>query len=309
LLGCLVLSALLPLLLPAALLIDLGVRRSRLVTTRLALWLPGAAWVESLGLLALGAVWVATAAGSPARLRATFAVQRGYTRAHFAWVALVFQVRLEVEGAAAATPGPVLVLINHTSLVDALLPAVVLANPFGLRLRYVLKEELLLEPCLDVAGHWLPNHFVARGGQDTAGELGRVAALAQGLTPSDGVVIYPEGTRFTRSKQARAREALAGVALERALTLRHTLPPRPGGTLALLEAAPRCDVLILAHRGLEGLVSLGDIWRGGLVGLRLEVKLWRERAEALPTTPEARRAWLAARWQQLDDWLEERTHA
>ena len=99
------------------------------------------------------------------------------------------------------------------------------------------------------------------------------------------------------------------MARERALKLRHTLPPRPGGTLALLEAAPGCDVLFLVHRGLEGLVSLRDIWRGGLVGLTLEVALWREPAASLPTTPEARREWLWARWQRLDDWLEERTHA
>ncbi len=207
LVGCALATALWPVLLALGLGVDLALRRPRLVTLRLAAWLPGAAWVEALGLLSLGAVWLATARGSPRRGAATFAVQRAYTQAHFAWAAALFALRLQVSGREQAGAGPALVLVNHASLLDVLLPAVVLANPLKLRLRYVLKQELLLEPCLDVAGHFIPNVFVARGGEDTAAALAEVASLGRGLEAGDGVAIYPEGTRLTPARRARALQA------------------------------------------------------------------------------------------------------
>lgn len=86
--------------------------------------------------------------------------------------------------------------------------------------------------------------------------------------------------------------------------LRHVLPARPGGTLALLDAAPACDVVLLGHHGLGGLANIADIWRGALVGRQIRVRFWRVPAAQVPATTEARQAWLAAQWQTLDDWLD-----
>ncbi|HRE89632.1 MAG TPA: 1-acyl-sn-glycerol-3-phosphate acyltransferase, partial [Myxococcota bacterium] len=85
----------------------------------------------------------------------------------------------------------------HTSLVDTLLPTTYLTARRGLKLRWVLKRELLVDPCLDVAGSRLPNAFVARDGSDTEKALAQVRALATDLPADEGVLIYPEGTRFT----------------------------------------------------------------------------------------------------------------
>ena len=41
----------------------------------------------------------------------------------------------------------------------------------------------------------------------------------------------------------------------------HVLAPRPGGVLAALEAAPDADVLMVAHTGLDHLVTVSDVWR------------------------------------------------
>ena len=67
-------------------------------------------------------------------------------------------------------PAPILVVSRHASLIDTLLPGRYVTQPFGIRLRYVLKSELLVDPALDIAGNRLPNVFVDRGG-DTDREL------------------------------------------------------------------------------------------------------------------------------------------
>ena len=62
---------------------------------------------------------------------------------------------------------------------------------------------------MDLVGQRLPNVFVRRGSGRPAREAALVASLAEGLGPRDGVVIYPEGTRFTPAKRARALARLA----------------------------------------------------------------------------------------------------
>lgn len=297
----------LPALLPLALLVDVlrPAGRRSWVSARLVLFGVGYLGTEVLGLVLLLGVWASTLGRPAARAARTWPVQRLYTAMHFASVRTLFRLRFEVEGAEACTPGPLLVLVRHASIVDTLVPAVFLANAHRLRLRYVLKRELLVDPCLDVAGHWIPNRFVARGGEDTANAVASVRSLKAGLGPDEGVLLYPEGTRFTREKQRRVRERLKGdaAALARAERLRHLLPIHPGGVLALLDAAPACDVLFVGHTGLEGFARIADIWRGALVGRTVKVRFWRESAAAVPQADEARLAWLAERWQRLDDWL------
>ena len=63
------------------------------------------------------------------------------------------------------------------ALAVVLLAAALLSRPHGVRLRYVLKRELLWDPCLDIVGHRLPNAFVRRGSRDTAGDVAAVRGL------------------------------------------------------------------------------------------------------------------------------------
>jgi 1-acyl-sn-glycerol-3-phosphate acyltransferase len=202
--------------------------------------------------------------------------------------------------------GPVLVLARHASLVDSLLPCVLLDT---FRLRYVLKRELLWDPCLDIVGTRLPNAFVRRGVGDPA-EIARVAALARDLERDEGVVLFPEGTRFTPERRQHLIERLdaRGEAprLREADALRHVLPPRRGGVLALLEAAPTADVVILAHTGLEDAARLSDLWRGSLLGGTIDVELWRVPRADIPTDAAGREAWLQDCWRRVDHWIESR---
>jgi 1-acyl-sn-glycerol-3-phosphate acyltransferase len=136
----------------------------------------------------------------------------------------------------------------------------------------------------------------------------RVRALASGLEPDEGVLIYPEGTRFTPERRARAIQRIAerdSRLAARAERLQHLLPPRRGGVGALLDGAPAADVVVIAHQGFDGLRLISDIWRGGLVGLVVRVRITRVPRSLVPVTGPARADWLYDLWQGVDDWLEE----
>jgi len=306
-----VLLALLPVLLAAALLFDLLFGRCA-SATRLLLFAIHYAICECLGLLASLGLWLLERLQpDPERsLSRHYALQRWWAGSLFAGVRILFGVRVQATGAERLAPGPLLVFIRHTSVVDTLLPALTLSRRHRLRLRYVLKRELLWDPCLDVVGHRLPNVFVRRGSADGAAEITRVAQLGQGMKPDEGVLIYPEGTRATRARRERALERIESGddrgRLERARRLRHVLPARIGGPLALLEAAPGTDVLLMAHVGLEDVSHLRDVLRGGLVGRRIDVRFWRLPRADIPTEREAQIRWLDAAWQRMDDWIDER---
>jgi 1-acyl-sn-glycerol-3-phosphate acyltransferase len=306
-----VVTALLPVLVLVGLAVDLVRRIASSVpptAARLALFL----WVylaaEVSGLAALAAVWVAGLGGRRGEWMrdATWRVQQLWAGTLFGAVRLLFGVRVVVEGGDAISPGPVLVLIRHASIIDNLLPANVVSRPHGIRLRYVLKRELLTDPCLDVAGRRLPNYFVRRGTGEAV-EVARVRALAEGLGSEDGVLIYPEGTRFSpeRRERAIARIAERDAALaDRARRIRHLLPPRLGGVGALLDGAPDADVVVIVHHGFDGLRLISDVWRGGLVRLSVRVRATRVPHSEVPDRGAERTRWLYDLWQEMDDWLE-----
>jgi len=313
LLGLLGITALFPLLLFVAAVVDV-VRRVASGVRPTAVRLLAFLWVylaaEVFGLAAMAVAWALSLGGrrQEALQRMTLSLQQLWVGVLFGAVRALFGLRLEVTGEEEVAPGPVIVLIRHASIVDNLLPSILITRPHGIRLRFVLKRELLADPCLDVAGRRLPNYFVRRGTGEAV-ELERVHSLARGLEPDEGVLIYPEGTRFTAERRARALARIAerdpGLAA-RAERLRHLLPPRLGGVGALLDGAPDADVLLVAHHGFDGLRSVSDIWRGGLVDLLVRVRIARVPRSAVPAGRAERADWLYDLWQGIDDWLEER---
>ena len=202
---------------------------------------------------------------------------------------------------------PLVVFFRHASTVDTVLPAAYLSRAQGTRLRYVMKRELLWDPCLDIVGHRLPNIFLRRDSPDPQREVGAVRRLGRDLGPGEGVLIYPEGTRFTPAKRERILARMAqsdpsGV-LPLAKELRHVLPPKLGGTLALLEQCKDADVLFFGHSGLENVASFREIARGALTGRRVRLRLWRVPASEVPQNTESRIAWFYEQWRVLDRWI------
>lgn len=303
-------TLLLPVLLLAALAFDLfrlATGHGKLVALRLTVigWVYLAA--EVLGIAALGAVWLVTGGGRARGpfIRGTFAIQRWWAGSLFSVIRTLFGLRVEVEGDEVLTPGPIHVFMRHASIIDNLLPSALITAPHGIRLRYVLKRELLSDPALDIAGSRLPNYFVDRAAGG-ASEMTAIGELGSGLGANEGVLIYPEGTRFTPERRERAlarlEEKEPGM-LERARGLQAVLPPRPGGPLRLLDVDPAADVVIAAHVGLDGFSHIRNILDGGLVGGTVRVRFQRFPIDTIPTDGEDRVAWLYDRWEEVDAWI------
>ena len=307
--GSAIFSALLPVLLVLALLFDLARRDPRLNALRLTLVLPFYFLAEAVGLSALLFSGLRHRWGSEALWASTYSIQGTWARFILGAIRIGFGLRFRIEGGELLMPGPAIVLVTHSSIVDTLLPTALLSVPLNMRLRFVLKEELLAEPCLDVAGHRVPNCFVSRRGENTEVEVARVAALGKGLTSNEGVLIYPEGTRFTPKKRDRTLERIGKSDPERAARLtsiRNVLPIQPGGILSLLEATPDADLVIVAHAGLQGTAEVGDLVSAGLAGRSVELRVTRIARSTVPRDQRELLSYLDDRWLEVDAWITER---
>jgi len=268
---------------------------------------------ELAGVAVAGLLWLFTGGGwlgGAERYRqANFSLQRVWANTLFHGALFLFSMKLEVEGAELAQRGPLLLFVRHSSTADTVLAAAIVASPHRLALRYVLKRELLWDPCLDIVGRRLPNAFIDRASRRSHGEVRAIAKLAQNLDPSSAVLIYPEGTRFSAQKLTAAVAALRArgnaACAEIAAGFQSVLPPRLGGPLALLEAAPGVDVVFVEHVGFEGAATFARFWSGALVHQTIHVRLRRVAAAEIP--PHHRDRWLFEQWSETDRWISART--
>ncbi|MEO6326292.1 MAG: 1-acyl-sn-glycerol-3-phosphate acyltransferase [Thermoanaerobaculia bacterium] len=266
---------------------------------------------EAAGVLGAAFLWLFALGGrigGPRRWVAmNAALQRWWSGTLFSCTVRLFSMKVVVERPEPPLRGPLLLFVRHASTADAVLAAALVANPAKLLLRYVLKRALLWDPCLDIVGRRLPNAFVDRRSPGPAAAVAAVASLAVGLDEHSGVLIYPEGTRFSEAKLVAAvaslrdkgKVELASIAGD----FRNVLPPRLGGPLALLSAAEGVDVVILAHTGFERVSSFAKFWKEPPVKATLHVRLQRIPAATIPT--EGRDRWLFERWAEMDRWISE----
>lgn len=297
--AAMMLLILIPLWLPLSIVADLVLLRWRLPLTRLLLFALCWSWLETVGVGIAAALWCLG--------------QRGNEALHYrlqTWWAASLMSALQVTTGVKVfvkvddlSPGPAVVLCRHASLADSLVSAWAITAVAKLRPRYVLKKELLWDPCLDIVGARVPNVFVDRSAVDSAPELESLRRLGQGLGERDVAVIFPEGTRSSPAKRARALDAIARTQPDRAVrmaALQHVLPPRPSGTLALLDGAEGVDVVFAWHSGFDGLDTFGGILRH-LARRPPPVRLAVRRLPAAELPPRDQRAdWLDEQWLQLD---------
>jgi 1-acyl-sn-glycerol-3-phosphate acyltransferase len=306
-----VVTLLLPVLLAVAAVVDLALwlrRRKPWVGVRLVAFAWAFLFTELRGLLGLMAIKVFSRAGSERRRRWVYDLRIHWCRSHLGAVRVLFGLTFEVEGLDQAGPGPALVLMRHTSIIDNAMADAFIGHAHGLGLRFILKRELEMIPTIDIGGRWVPTVFVRRASADTATETEKLRILARDLGPGEAILLYPEGTRATPAKIERAQAIVAERQPEvapLAARLRHVLPPRLGGALALLDECDGADVVVFGHAGLDGFEYISDIWAGGLVGRTIRLRFFRHDAGEVPDGDDARVAWLYDRWQELDDWVGE----
>ncbi|WP_405583427.1 hypothetical protein [Streptomyces sp. NBC_01190] len=217
--------------------------------------------------------------------------------------------RLRVEMTPALPPAdrppdvPLVILVRHAGLGDSFLLLQILLTEAGLLPHTVLKGALRGDPCLDVLLGRVPHCFLppARGTAEDA-----IATLAAGLRPRDGLVIFPEGGNFTPGRHHRAVASLRRLGqyrrAARAARLHYVLPPRNGGSLAALAAAPTADVVFVAHAGLDVIASPRAAWSFLPFHRPVRVHWWRIPAADIPPGDEARGEWLLAQWERMDRW-------
>jgi 1-acyl-sn-glycerol-3-phosphate acyltransferase len=301
-----------PVTLPLAFLYDVARGRVALPVCRTLLLALFGVWWECLGILASTGLWVVsgpwTGCKEEVYLRRNFHLQCLWGRGYALVGRFLFRLRVEVEAADAGFGDqPIILFMRHASSADTMLPVYLVSDPYGVRLRYVLKRELLWMPCLDIVGNRLPNYFVDRESDNIEEETARVGWLVKGLAKDEGVLIYPEGTRYTKKKRAHILKRLAEKGHARRLAqaeeLDHVLPPKLGGALALLACNENADAVFCAHTGFEGSATPGSLLKGELIGKTVRVKFWRVPFAEIPATEEARIDWLYMQWGKVNTFV------
>lgn len=220
----------------------------------------------------------------------------------------ILRLRVEVtptpSGGTAHIAAPVLIFIRHAGAGDSFLLLQTLLSQAGLRPHTVLKRTLRADPALDVLVGRVPHCFLPSfdGRPEEA-----IGSLAAGLGPGDALVIFPEGGNFTPRRRRRAIASLRRRGLprraSRAERMRHVLPPRDGGALAAIAAAPTADVVFVAHTGLDVVHSVRTAWSGLPLRDGVRAHWWRVPAGRVPPGDDARSEWLLAQWARVDRWV------
>ncbi|MCW2836652.1 MAG: phospholipid/glycerol acyltransferase [Marmoricola sp.] len=271
--------------------------------------------LESVALVELFGLWIASGLGwrlrSPFFERIHYDIAQAYLVVFFREARRVLRLKIETVGPAPdAGPGqPLLVFCRHAGPGDSFTLMYALMHWYGREPRVVLKETLAWDPMVGVLLHRLPSRFISARpdpGRDVETEVGE---LARDLDANDAFVIFPEGGNFTPARRERAIKRLQRLGLhrmaERAEQMIHVLAPRPGGVLAALDAAPEADVLLVAHTGLDHVVSIADVWRSLPMDKRLLMGWWRIPREEIPEDREGRIEWLFEWWTRVDEWIDE----
>jgi 1-acyl-sn-glycerol-3-phosphate acyltransferase len=224
----------------------------------------------------------------------------------------VLALRIETDGPTPdAHPGvPILVACRHAGPGDSFTLIHALMHWYSREPRVVLKDTLAWDPAIDVLLNRIPARFIDPRGGDVERHI---EELARGLDENDAFVIFPEGGNFTPERRQRGIDRLRKLGMERmadrAEAMTHVIAPRPGGFIAALDGAPDADVVLVAHTGLDHLLTIGDLWRELPMDKRIVMRWWQVPREEIPAGREERIEWLFGWWERVDDWIAEQRAA
>ena len=299
-LATLVLTLSIPLWLPVAVVADLARMRFRLPIARLLAFGVGWCWIESAGVVRAFGLW---ATGRVGDATAQYDLMGWWAGALIKVLSATTGISPRVVGVDQVADGNAIVLSRHVSLADSLLSGWSLRTIAGVQPRYVLKKELLFDPCLDIVGSRVPNHFLDRTADDGSLELDALRELARGVGPGVVAVIFAEGTRANDDKRERAIEKIAARDPARAHRiggLRRLLPPRPAGSIALTEGAPDADIVLAWHTGFDGLDDFAGMIEHLAKPLPPVQFVMRRIPRAEVPSGDDFAVWLDEQWLQMD---------
>ncbi len=286
---------------------------------------------ESVLLVVLLGLWLASGFGR--RIRTPYFegihydLVQGLMWVVFSEARRVLALRIETEGGPSRQAGPdgaarsrarrstlypgrpLIVACRHAGPGDSFTLIHALMHWYDREPRVVLKDTLAWDPVVDVVLHRIPARFISTNpgqGQDFESQI---AELARGLDDNDAFVIFPEGGNFTPERRRRGIERLRRLGLDRmadrAARMTHVLAPRPGGLLAALDAAPDADVVLVAHTGLDHMLTVGDVWRELPMDKVIVMRWWQVPREEIPADRDGQIDWLFGWWERIDAWIAE----
>ena len=223
-----------------------------------------------------------------------------------AWMAAVGRTHWDVQGLAGLKRrGWYLVSSNHASWVDIL----VLQKVFNRRipmLKFFLKQELIWVPVIGLAWWALDFPFLKRGRGGASGQVDldstRRACERFKLIPTS-VIIFVEGTRFTRAKHDAQRSPYA-----------HLLKPKGGGlAVALATMGERFDALLdVTLHYPDGTPTFWDLLSGRVHAVQVRVQarpvpapLLDAQAQRQPKFRVQVQEWIESIWRDKDRALDE----
>ena len=285
-----------PFLIPAVFLISKITRYSSLIHALLFFY--GYLFFECMGVLALTKNWLMDRREKDFLIK-TRNIQNWWGSGLLKLGKSIYKLEFQVSGEESICGPSAILMPRHTSLGDTVLPIVFFGQKRNEGLRYILKKELLMLPCLDIAGNRLPNLFIDRSGQDTSRELNSIVKLLENTPDGESLLIYPEGTRSSQSKRdsIRRKNPRMNSLLERWPSL---LPPRTGGPLTLLKTNAGKDVVFMAHLGFEGSASLEDLINGSWLNQAILIHFWRV---PFAQIPEDKETFLYQQWDVMQRQL------
>lgn len=313
---CLAWLAFSPLLAAAAALHGL-IRDRRLRALRVHAFATVYFFYELLSLFVLLGLWVTAGLGLRMGSERSQAAHYRYLRW---WLKRInraaqrfFWLQIRIEDPPARKAGPVLVFSRHAGPGNSLMLVGTLMIGYRRFPRIVMLAKLQWDPLFDIVGNRLPNRFIRHDRSQRDRSLQVIEELAAGTTGQGAFVLFPEGRDFTQPLRQRAIAQLRhrghSEAAEQAEMLRRMLPPRPGGVMAAVNAAPGADVVFVAHTVLEDVGHLTELWHRIPFQRPVTARYWRVPAAEVPREQQDLIVWLYEWWARIDDWIEARVSA
>jgi 1-acyl-sn-glycerol-3-phosphate acyltransferase len=266
-------------------------------------------------LLACGALWVASGAGtairSPRFQRLHYRLLGWFVGGLTERAVSLLGIELAGEGEDEATralaqPGPILFFSRHAGPGDTMLLVHLLLNHYGRRPSVVFKEALAIDPSVDLIGHRLPHAVLDTDDREECQRI--IAQTASQLGDRGVLLLFPEGANFTPERRRGALHKLWSKGRRReaaeAHEMPHVLPPHPTGALAALAGNPSADVIFAAHTGLGLAAFPRQLWRQAPFGKTFRTRMWLVGSGEVPHDPEAQARWIYDWWKRIDDWID-----
>jgi 1-acyl-sn-glycerol-3-phosphate acyltransferase len=204
---------------------------------------------------------------------------------------------------------PLLVLCRHGGPGDSFAVVHLLLSAYQRRVRIVMKAALQWDPAIDLMLNRLSACFLsAKSHGEGADQISRMTTR---LGSGDALLLFPEGANWTPARRERSIQRLRRRRQTRAAwvaeQLSHVLPLRPAGVLGCLAARSDLTVTVMAHTGLDKLVTVGSVWNALPIRMPMLLRSWSFPPNMIPREPDTQLSWLTLEWAVVDEWIDAHT--